>query len=118
VSRPIPDAKGLVRAISAFLQQGAASERSSYRRFQSKVAIHLLRILEREVAERPKIEAAQLERLQEIFNASDPDLEELDRRLVEGLRSGEIDWHRDDIQAHVRKCAEENLLVSNPRWLR
>jgi hypothetical protein len=118
VSRPIPDAKGLVHAISAFLRQDTASERSSYRRFQSKVAIHLLRILEREVSERPKIEALQLERLREIFNASDSDLEELGRRLAEALRSGEIDWHRVDVQAHVRKCVEENLLVSNPRWLR
>ena len=118
MSRPIPDAKGLVRPISAFLQQDSASERSSYRRFQSKVAIHLLRMLEREVVERPKIEAAQLERPQVIFNASDSDLEELDRRLAEGLRSGEIDWQGDDIQAHVRECVEENLLVSNPRWLR
>ena len=118
MSRPIPDGKGLVRAISAFLQQGAASERSSYRRFQSKVAIHLLRILEREVAERPKIDAAQLERLRRILDTSDSDLEEIDRRLAEALRSGEIDWHREDIQAHVRKCVEENLLVSNPRWLR
>jgi len=40
------------------------------------------------------------------------------RRGPEALRSGEIDWHRIDIQAHVRKCVEENLLVSNPRWLR
>ena len=117
MSRPIPDAKGVVRAITAFLQQDAASERSSYRRFQSKVAIHLLRILEREIAERPKIEAAQLERLQEVFDTSRPDLEELNRRLAKAIRSGEIDWRRDDIQAHVRKCVEENLLVSNPRWL-
>jgi len=118
VSRPIPDAKGLVRAISAFLRQDTASERSSYRRFQSKVAIHLLRVLEREVSERPKIEAAQLERLQEIFDTSRPDLEELDRKLAEAIRSGEVDPSRIDIQAHVRKCVEENLLVSNPRWLR
>ena len=117
MSRPIPDAKGVVRAITAFLQQDAASERSSYRRFQSKVAIHLLRILEREVAERPKIEAAQLERLQDIFNTSDSDLEELHCRLAKAIRSGKIDWDRDHIQAHVRKCVEENLFVSNPRWL-
>ena len=118
MSRPIPDAQGLVRGIAAFLQQDAASGRSSYRRFQSKVAIHLLRILEREIAERPKIEIAQRERLQEIFDTSRPDLEELNRRLAEGLRSGEIDWDRDDIQAHVRKCVGENLFISNPRWLR
>ena len=118
MSRPIPDAKALVRAISAFLQQDMGSERSSYRRFQSKVAIHLLRILEREVEERPKIEAAQLERLQEIFNVFDSDLDELDRKLAKALRTGEIDWGRDDIQTHVRKCVEENLTVSNPRWLR
>ena len=118
MSRPIPDGKGLVRAISAFLQQGAASERSSYRRFQSKVAIHLLRILEREVAERPAIEAAQLKRLQDVLDTSTPDLEALDRRLANALRSGEIDWRRDDIQAHVRKCVKENLRVSTPRWLR
>jgi hypothetical protein len=118
VSRPIPDAKGLVRAISAFLRQDTANEPSSYRRFQSKVAIHLLRILEREVTERTKIETAQLERLQEIFNAFDSDLDELEPRLARALRSGEIEWSRDDIQAHVRKCVEENLLVSNPRWLR
>ena len=118
MTRPIPDAKGLVRAVSAFVQQVAASERSSYRRFQSKVAIHLLRILEREVAERPKIEAAQLERLRDVLDTSNPDLEDLNRRLGKALRSGEIDWNRNDIQAHVRKCVEENLLVSNPRWLR
>lgn len=118
MSRPIPDAKGLVRAISAFLRQDTASEPSSYRRFQSKVAIHLLRILEREVVERPKIEAAQLERLQGIFSTSRSDLEELSRRLAEAIRSGDIDPSRGDIQAHVRECVEENLLVSNPRWLR
>ena len=118
MSRPIPDAKGLVRAVSAFLQQDMASERSSYRRFQSKVAIHLLRILEREVEERPKIEAAQLERLQRILDTSDSDLEKLGHTLATALRSGEIDWRRDDIQAHVRKCVKENLRVSNPRWLR
>jgi len=118
VSGPIPDAKGLVGAISAFLQQDAVGERSSYRRFQSKVAIHLLRSLEREVAERPKIEAAQLQRLQQIFDTSRPDLEELNRKLAEAIRSGEIDPSRDDIQTHVRECVKENLRVSNPRWLR
>lgn len=118
MSRPIPNAKGLLRAISAFLRQDAVSERTPYRRFQSKVANHLLRIVEREVTERPKIEAAQLERLQAVLDASDPDLEDLNRRLAEGLRSGEIDWSRDDVQAHVRTCVEESLRVSNPRWLR
>jgi hemerythrin superfamily protein len=118
MSRPIPDAKGLVRAVSAFLHQDAAGERSPYRRFQSKVAIHLLRILEREVEERPTIEAAQLERLQRILDTSDSDLEKLGHTLAEALRSSEMDWNRDDIQVHVRKCVEENLLVSNPRWLR
>jgi enoyl-CoA hydratase/carnithine racemase len=38
--------------------------------------------------------------------------------LAKALRSSEIDWNRDDIQVHVRKCVEEKLRVGNPRWLR
>jgi hypothetical protein len=84
--------------------------------FHVRVAVNLLRIVERELRLGPELERAEHERLVMLLG-HEGELGELNRELAAGLRDGSIDHRSEGLFAHLRQTAEDKLRVANPRYL-
>jgi hypothetical protein len=124
-----PTAAELIAAARMQLEQqvipGIAEPRL---RFQTLVAANVLAIVERELVTGEAHLAAAWQRAAELQGetADQPAGEELRaavaeqaRRLCANIRAGVYDEgpHRRALLTHLRRTAEEELLVANPRFL-
>src|SRR5215212_1906391 len=124
-----PTASELIAAARMQLEQQVIPGITEPRlRFQTLVAANVLAIVERELAAGEAHLAAAWRRAANLQGdaADQPDHETLyadvaaqAQRLCEGIRAGRYDDRpqRQALLAHLRRTAEEELLVANPRFL-
>jgi Domain of unknown function (DUF6285) len=124
-----PTVLELLAAVRGFLEDDLVPSLEGRRRFHALVAANVLGIVERELAGDEQQLARQWDRLAALFAlepATRPQLpsamraavRELETRLAERIRTGELD---DDesaarVRAHVRATVLEKLAVANPRF--
>lgn len=120
MSQDRPTAPELLDAIGAFLEDAilplCRDGDDPARAYHTRIAINLLAILAREWRAGPAADAAERDRLKALLGRDEP-LEMLNRRLAEGLRSGELDPGDATIRAHLRATVIDKLRIANPRYL-
>ncbi len=108
-----PDAANALDTVRAFLESlmpGLEGEA----RFHTRVSIHLLEIVSRELELAPASERRELQALESLLGHGG-ELRELNRELAAAIRSG--DATSDEVFAHVLQQVVEKLRIVNPRRL-
>lgn len=110
-----PTGKELVEAVREFLEnevQPSIGGRASY---HTRIAINVLKIVERELELGPKLNAEEHERLRQLLG-QDGSLEELNAALCQRLREGNIDYENDALIEYLRQTVLGKLSIDNPGY--
>ena len=110
-----PTAPELLDAVAGFLEQDVAPLLDARLRFHARVAVNVLRILEREWEMAP----AQRERQRELLRAllgRDGEPAELWAGLARAIREGALDGSRSDVLAALREITAQKLAIANPGY--
>jgi Domain of unknown function (DUF6285) len=107
-----PSAAELVAAVRAFLDGDGNGGLGSggWARYQTRIAINILRMVERELALGPSQAAAHQAALARLGMADEAD-------LARAIRLGQLDDRLDDVTAVVRATVAAKLEVANPAYL-
>jgi hypothetical protein len=105
----IPDAAGLVEAVREFLARDVMGATSGRVQFHTRVAINVLGMVERELAEGAEQAVRHAGGLAALGVASDAE-------LAAGIRSGAMDDRLAEVAAFVRETVRDKLGVANPRY--
>ena len=107
-----PSLAQLVEAVREFVEHdlGAIGEAGDARlRFHARVAVNVLRMVERELALGPRQAAEHAERLDRLGAVDDAD-------LARGIRDGRYDARIDEVLAELRAAVRTKLEVANPQY--
>lgn len=106
---PTPTAEELLEAVREFLADEVVPALDGYARYQARVAVNLVTVLEREWRLASGHAAAHAERLHR-FGVDD------DRELAAAIRAGDLDDRQSELLAALREAARDRLDVVNPGW--
>ena len=110
-----PTAVELLDAVAGFLEQDVAPALDARLRFHARVAVNVLRILQREWELGP----GQAERQRALLTGllgHDGDLAEQWAELAGAIRRGALDDRRDDVVAALREITAQKLAIANPGY--
>jgi hypothetical protein len=110
-----PDKKELVEAVREFLENKVQPAVEGQISFHTRIAVNMLRIVERELALGPELEHRELERLRALLG-QEGTLEELNAALCQKVKSGEIDYRSQELITHLRLSALGKLSIDNPEY--
>lgn len=121
-----PTAPELLEAAEAFLRDELSDELSGRKRFMSRVVANVLGILRREWEDEEACVGAEWERLTTLlgldedrpptFAATLERTKELNARLADAIRAGELDDRWDETLDAVYPTVVEKLRIANPSW--
>ncbi len=119
-----PDARELLEAVRRFLEKDVLAGARGAQRYQARVAVHALQMVERELGSEERHLAAEWQRLGALLgdDAETPTeraalreaIRERSEALVEKIRAGAADtgaWRREVI-AHLRATSDAKLEVA------
>jgi len=119
-----PDARELLEAVRRFLEKDVLAGARGAQRYQARVAVHALQMVERELGSEERHLAAEWQRLGALLgdDAETPTeraalreaIRERSEALVEKIRAGDADtgaWRREVI-AHLRATSDAKLEVA------
>jgi hypothetical protein len=110
-----PTGVELLDAVAGFLEQDVAPALDARLRFHARVAVNVLRILQREWELGP----GQSERQRALLTGllgHDGDVPELWGELARAIRGGALDDRRDDVVAALREITAQKLEIANPGY--
>ena len=105
-----PTAPELLLAIAAFLEDDIQPQLSGRPQFHTRVAVNLLRILEREWRLGPEHDAADRAALADLGDDSPTG-------LADQIRSGALDGRHEDVLEALRGIARRKLEVAKPDYI-
>jgi hypothetical protein len=105
-----PDPRELVGAVRELFLDDVIDLLSGRVRFHVRVAINVLRIVERELALGPGHAEEQQARLDRLGCRDETE-------LVERIRSGQLDDRYDEVSLRVREMVWDKVSVANPDYL-
>ena len=105
-----PTAVELIEAVREFLETDVAGATDGRVRFHARVAVNVLRMVERELADGSAMASAHDARLASLGMADDAE-------LSAAIRSGTLDDRWDEVVATVRSSVEDKVAVANPTYL-
>ncbi len=106
----VPSIGQLVESVREWLQTDLLSATEGRLQFNTRVAINVLAIVERELVLGAAHEAAHLERLRSLGVADDAS-------LAAAIRAGEFDDRLAEVRAVVWQSVRDKLAVANPKYL-
>ena len=112
----MPRADELLTSVRDYLRTDVMPATEGRTSFLARVASNSLDIVLRELALGPRHRAAELARLQVIFDAREDDLEALRWRLVHGLRDGSIDLALPGLAEHLRQTVVVQIAIDQPKY--
>jgi hypothetical protein len=104
-----------VEAVREFLEHEVQAKLDGSTAFHMRVAVNVLRIVERELAEGAGLEAAEHARLEALLG-HEGGIGELNGRLVEAIRAGDLDVDTPGLVEHLRATVMGRVGVDNPRY--
>jgi len=110
-----PTAAELLDAVAGFLEEDVAPLLDARLRFHARVAINVLRILQRE----GELGPSQLARQREVLAAllgRDAEVPELWAELASAIRDGDFDRREAELLPALREITEQKLAIANPRY--
>jgi hypothetical protein len=105
----VPTAAELVEAVREFLERDVMTATEGRVQFHTRVAINVLKMVEREIALGADQSAAHAARLASLGVSSE-------RELSDAIASGALDGRLDEVVAVVRATVADKLSVANPRY--
>jgi uncharacterized protein DUF6285 len=105
-----PTAGQLVEAVREWLQADVLTATEGRMQFDTRVAINVLAIVERELELGVAHEVAHRRRLQALGVADDA-------ALAAAIRSGALDDRLEEVRALVWESVRDKLAVANPKYL-
>jgi hypothetical protein len=112
-----PSVADLVRAVRTFLEAEVLPELHGPVRQETRAAVHLLGIAERELELAPERGEQERERLAALLGRVGT-LEELNRDLCRRIRSRELRIDTPGLADHVSQTALDALAVDQPHYVR
>ena len=106
----MPDKAGLVEAVREFLERDVMAATTGRVQFHTRVAVNVLRMVERELALGPA-QAAEHERELGELGVDD------EAALAAAIRDGSLDGRADDVRRVVAETVRAKLEVANPKYL-
>lgn len=124
-----PSIEELLAAVQVHLEENIVplikEDRKRY--FQTLVAVNLLKITRRELAQNDAHLEAEWQRLNSLMSLNEPypvniveartKLELRNRQLCLDIQTGQYDERRDDLIRHLKATTIEQLQVANPKFL-
>ena len=110
-----PNMQELVEAVREFLENKVQPAIDGQISFHTRIAINMLKIVERELDLGPKLNQEETGRLKQILG-QEGSLEDLNAALCEKLKSGEMDYQSDELTEHLQKSALGKLAIDNPEY--
>ncbi len=110
-----PTVPELVQAVREFLEAEVQPSLDGSVAFHTRVAVNVLKIVERELADGPALAAAEKSRLVELLG-QDGDLDTLAEELIEAIRAGRMDVETPGLKEHLRATVMAKLAIDNPRY--
>jgi hypothetical protein len=114
MTQPRPTVDELLEAVRAFLDDDLLPTLDGRLRFHTRVAVNVLDIVRRELADGPAADEAERERLVALLGR-EGGLDELAAALAQGLRAGDVDPDDPAVVAHLRATAATDVAIANPR---
>jgi hypothetical protein len=111
-----PTAPELLDAVAEFLERDVAPLLDARLRFHARVAVNVLRIVEREWELGPAQRERQRALLAELLGR-EGQLAELWAELAGAIRSGRLDGRRDEVVAALREITARKLEIANPGYV-
>jgi hypothetical protein len=116
-----PTAAELLEALREFLERDVLTSLEGRRKFHTRVAINVVRILERELAGEDAALRAEWERLGQLVTVEGTPtrdaVEDANRLLAARIRSGDMDDRWAETLEAVRETVVDKLRIANPAWL-
>ncbi|MGZ4671782.1 MAG: DUF6285 domain-containing protein [Ilumatobacteraceae bacterium] len=106
----VPSAAQLVEAVREWLQSEVLQSTDGRLRYDARVAVNVLAIVERELNLGPAQHAAHAVRLSTLGVADDA-------ALAAAIRAGVLDDRLDQVRSLVWESVRDKLSVANPRYL-
>ncbi|MEQ8346438.1 MAG: DUF6285 domain-containing protein [Sneathiellaceae bacterium] len=111
-----PEGADLVAVVRAWLEDAVLPGLEGEPRFQCRVAMSLLSMVERELQLKPAADGAERQRLQDLTGGAG-DLSALNRRLCAQIESGAVAVDDPRLLRHLDAALRDALAINNPRWL-
>lgn len=106
----VPDAAGLVEAVREFIERDVMGATEGRIRFHARVAVNVLRMVERELALGPGQRAAHAAALSSLGLGSEAE-------LAAAIRDGRMDQRADEVVGFLRRTVRAKLEVAHPSYL-
>ena len=106
----VPTAGQLVESVREWIERDVIPGTEGRLQFHARVALNVLAMVERELAEGPQQAAGHAERLA-ILGVAD------EAELAASIRDGALDDRLDEVRRIVRATVEDKLRVANPKYL-
>jgi hypothetical protein len=111
-----PSAKELIEAVKAFIDKTAAPQLTGHAAFHARVASNALATVLRELEIRPAAEAAEKERLEALLGTTGGTVAELNQKLCDAIRNGEMDLSTQGLLPHLKSTTIAQLSVDQPGY--
>ena len=111
-----PSAKELIEAVKAFIDKTAAPQLTGHAAFHARVASNALATVLRELEIRPAAEAAEKERLEALLATTEGTIAELNQKLCDAIRNGEMDLSTQGLLPHLKSTTIDQLSVDQPGY--
>jgi Domain of unknown function (DUF6285) len=105
----------LTKAVADFLRNDVAPNLSGHQAFRLRVAINMLDLVTRQLAQESDSDAAEAARLVNLLGI-DGSLLELNRALSEKIASGEMDLSTPGLADHLWQTTLAKLAVDQPNY--
>lgn len=112
----LPQAADLVAVVREFLERDILPESNGARWFNVKVATNVLAMVERELKLGKDLDAAEVARLTQFVSGDNR--EDMEQKLSDAIRTGELDWRTEGLAEHMHQSCEDALQINNPKWVR
>lgn len=116
MSITVPDTATLLQATADYLERELLPTLQDYPRFQTRVSVNLLRLVERELRLAPAQQQAEHTRLRAL-TGRDGSLDALNATLADHILVGDITLTDGKLLQHLRQTLRETLLIHNPAWV-
>ena len=116
----LPTAGELVEAVREFLETEVAPGLDGRIKYHARVAVNVLKIVQRELELAPQVDAGERRRLLSLLNMapdSQASLQDLNRTLAERIRQGEFAERTEQLVEHLREAVRDKLRIANPGYL-
>ena len=112
-----PAAADLLAGVVGYLERDLLPGLDGRHRYLVRVAANAIRIVQRELSQRPALDAEERQRLARLLGEDGP-LEAMNRELARRIRDGEIALDDPALLDHLKRAIAGALAINNPRWIK